>query len=208
VIAVTPTHEVMQRVLKVADKNVPVVALSRTYFDLPMRAVLEDNYGAAYELTSWLLMQGHREITFVADELYRGSAFLQARMHGWKSALEEASIDPESQKLCWLSSGNSARLISAMSDYFRDHHSGALFFSMGVFLEEALRLIALDHLDYVERRMIACIDTNGDNSGVAYAVHDIPRMISLALEMLGDTSMGDRARNCCVSMKIHRPEQL
>ncbi len=205
VIAVTPTHDVMQQMLKVTGDKVPAVALSRTYFDLPMRAVLEDNYGAAYELTSWLLMQGHREVTFVADELYRGSAFLQARLHGWKSALEEAGLDPEKQHICWFMSDNKIKLISAMSDYFRNRHAGALFFSMGFFLEEALRLIALDHLDYVERRMIACIDTNGDNTGVAYAIHDTPRMISLALEMLGDTNLADRARNCCVSMKIHCP---
>lgn len=205
VIAVTPTHDVMQQIMKATDGKTPTVALSRTYFDLPMRAVLEDNYGAAYELTSWLLMQGHREVTFMADEVCRGSAFLQARLHGWKAALEEAGLDPDKQRVCWFVSDNKARLISAMSDYFRNTHTGALFFSMGVFLEEALRLIALDQLDFVERRMIACIDTNGDNSGVAYAVHDTPRMISLALEMLSESNLADRARNCCVSMKIHCP---
>lgn len=80
------SHDVVQSII---EQGIPTV-LVENYVNLPVDAVLADNFGAGYSCTQHLLQQGHRRIG-----LLRGSdryITLTDRARGHLSALWEAGI--------------------------------------------------------------------------------------------------------------------
>lgn len=206
IIAVVPSHEDLDFVRRTAGEGFPIVSLSRSYIDIPVSSVIEDNFNAAYDLTRWLLGNGHRRIAFFGEYNDRRQSFLVGRLHGWKAALEEAGIDPSSQPAHFITHRENESIFSAMIPLFEKPDFEAIFCSMGVFLDESLRHIASKGIDMVAQRGVACIDTNGGNSGVAYASHDLQHLIDGALNMLDRPFGSVTVETVRVPMKLHFPQ--
>jgi DNA-binding LacI/PurR family transcriptional regulator len=206
VIAVVPTHDDLEGVKKIVGDSVPIVSLSRSYLDVPVSSVLEDNFNASYDLTKWLLYQGHRRIAFLGDGRERMQSFSIARLHGWKAAIEEAGLDASALPLHWITPCADEAMFGAMLPLFEKPDFDAIFCSMGIILEEALRHIMLRGMDMVERRAVACFDTNFGNSGVAYAFHDLQHLIDSALELLRRTTDPMGIETIHVPMKMYFPK--
>jgi DNA-binding LacI/PurR family transcriptional regulator len=184
IIAVVPTHDELAIVKNIVDGLIPIVSLSRSYIDIPVSSVLEDNFNTAYDLTKWLLRNGNTRIAFFGDSGERKESFVVARFHGWKAAIEEFGLDVSLQPVHWITLREDKTMFGAMLPLFENPDFDAIFCSMGVFLDEALRHMVLRGMDMVERRAVACLDTNCGNTGVACAVHDIQHLIDSALEIL------------------------
>ena len=184
IIAAVPTHDELSLIKSVVGDLTPIVSLSRSYIDVPVPAVLEDNFNTAYDLTKWLLRKGHKRIAFFGDNCERTESFVLTRFHGWKTAIEEAGLDVSLQPVHWITLPEDKTMFGAMLPVFEKPDFDAIFCSMGVFLDEALRHIVLRGMDMVERRAVACLDTNCGNAGVACAVHDLQHLIDNALEVL------------------------
>lgn len=71
--------------------NIPVVFLDCYYSDRKMDCIGTDNYCSTYEITSYLIEQGHREIAFVG--LPKATTSIQDRIMGYCRALIEADIE-------------------------------------------------------------------------------------------------------------------
>jgi len=206
IIAVVPTHDELALVKNVVNGFVPIVSLSRSYVDVPVPAVLEDNFNTAYDLTKWLLRKGHNRIAFFGDGGGRKESFVVSRFHGWRAAIEEAGLDVSLQPVHWIAPCEDQTMFGAMLPLFENPDFDAIFCSMGVFLEEALRHIVLRGMDMVERKAVACLDTNCGNTGVACAVHDLQHLIDNALELLRHGIDPFGMETIRVPMKLYFPK--
>ncbi|HEX7065983.1 MAG TPA: LacI family DNA-binding transcriptional regulator [Bacillales bacterium] len=71
-------------------ENLPVALISRDMPELAVDTVLVDDFIGGYTATSHLVKQGHQRIAVLAENL--GLASSRERVHGYRKALEEASL--------------------------------------------------------------------------------------------------------------------
>ena len=77
------------------DIDIPFVLLADFFDGLDYYSVGIDNYKGAYEVTSYLLSLGHRDILHVTDEIYtkrKNYKLLIDRLDGYKKALKDSGI--------------------------------------------------------------------------------------------------------------------
>ncbi len=81
-------------------KGIPIVFVDRRlpYIDIPY--VATDNFHAMYQLTDWLINQGHRQIAFYCYDLNIYNE--QLRFRGYIAALEDHGIELNSQYIAEL----------------------------------------------------------------------------------------------------------
>jgi LacI family transcriptional regulator, repressor for deo operon, udp, cdd, tsx, nupC, and nupG len=75
----------------VADGLPAVVIDEEIDLDLPVETVTVDNYGGAYQATSYLVQQGHRRIAHVAGPCELSTT--QDRLRGFTDAMHDAGLD-------------------------------------------------------------------------------------------------------------------
>lgn len=84
-------------VASIVERRIPVVCLDFYYRSIEADSVISNSYQTSYELTSYLLEQGHREICFLGNKNYTNS--VNDRYMGYCKALleENLEIDPKNR---------------------------------------------------------------------------------------------------------------
>ncbi len=94
-VIITPTRETGGPARKLIEAKVPVVSVDRRILDLKVDTVVLDNVGAAYDLVSYLIAQGHRRIGAILGSQQMTTG--HERHRGYKAALADHAIplDPD-----------------------------------------------------------------------------------------------------------------
>lgn len=92
-----PTAASDEKNLQIVDKfrkrNIPVVLADRIIPNTDVDYVTTDNFNGGYQLTNYLIKKGHRRIGITLSTLFSTE---RLRYEGYRKALEEAGISPES----------------------------------------------------------------------------------------------------------------
>jgi DNA-binding LacI/PurR family transcriptional regulator/DNA-binding transcriptional regulator YhcF (GntR family) len=91
----------------------PVVLVDRLLKGIPAASVITDNHSASAQLTRYLLQKGHRHIAFIAPPAENTST-IEARIEGYRAALQEARLDEAEYIL--------TALYSTLPTAFEDSH--------------------------------------------------------------------------------------
>lgn len=75
----------------IVERRIPVVCLDFYYRGIEADSVISNSYQTSYELTSYLLEQGHREICFLGNKNYTNS--VNDRYLGYCKALLEENLE-------------------------------------------------------------------------------------------------------------------
>ncbi len=201
VIAVVPDKNELA-LLAAATGDLPIVCLSRYTNRLPVSAVIEDGFGASYDLTSWLIRNGNERVAFLGLAKHRSDDFMISRYHGWQAALEVAGLNVKDCPVCWVDSGTEP-LFGSLIPFFKEINYDSILCSMGVILPEILRHLMLRDIDILERKAVACIDMNADCASVGYASHNIKLMIETAVKLLEDDGPEIKPSLKRIAMDIH-----
>jgi DNA-binding LacI/PurR family transcriptional regulator len=141
------------------QEGMPLVMVDRYYPHLSTDIVVPDHVAAGYEITKWLIEQGHKTIATIWQEV--GCTASQERLIGYKQALREAHLQIDSnlatlrsyaalgeEERCallasWLRSAHPPTVLLAVNSYilgivWRD------LLSLGVPIGENLVLAAMD----------------------------------------------------------------
>ncbi|MEM8862976.1 MAG: LacI family DNA-binding transcriptional regulator, partial [Chloroflexota bacterium] len=94
-IILSPTSEQADDFADLLDGSIPVVTIDRQINDLPIDAVMGDNFKSAYKLTSHLIEQGYKSIGAIIG--LKHSSTGRERMNGIRAALLDAGlpVDPD-----------------------------------------------------------------------------------------------------------------
>ncbi|WP_205203483.1 LacI family DNA-binding transcriptional regulator [Cellulosimicrobium cellulans] len=80
------------RLARAVADGLPVVVIDEEVdLDLPVETITVDNYGGAYQATSYLVQQGHRRIAHVAGPAELSTT--QDRLRGYVDAMHDAGLD-------------------------------------------------------------------------------------------------------------------
>lgn len=82
-----------ETILEVA-KSIPTVTIARDIPELSSQSITLDDYHAAYEATQYLINAGHRRIVHISGIEQHSDSI--ERRHGYRQALIDSSIDPDS----------------------------------------------------------------------------------------------------------------
>lgn len=200
-IAVVPEKNELLAIAEVTG-DLPVVSLSRYTNRMPISGVIEDGFGASYDLTSWLIQNGNESVAFLGHAKYASDDFMISRYHGWQAALEVAGLSVKDSPVYWVDSGVEP-LFGSLIPFFNDFNCDSILCSMGVILPEVLRHLMLRDIDLLERKAVACIDMNAGCAEVGYASHNVNLMIETAVKLLEDAGSEIRPSLKRVAMDIH-----
>lgn len=120
-----PNSDLYQRLLR---NNHPIVFLHAAYSNLPeVPCVSDDNYGGGYQLVSYLLERGHRQIAgiFKSDDLQG-----HERYHGCISALRDRGAEIHDRRFWWYDTEDRAEIVerqnpSLLRRFLSDRLNGA-----------------------------------------------------------------------------------
>ncbi|WP_305988737.1 LacI family DNA-binding transcriptional regulator [Roseibium sp. MMSF_3544] len=84
-----------EEINRLVDQGIPVTLVAREVPGVWAPCVRGDDFAGTYQITKHLLAQGHRKIGMAGGR--RDSSTGRLRHGGWRKALEEAGIDPETQ---------------------------------------------------------------------------------------------------------------
>lgn len=84
-----------EEINQLVDQDIPVTLMCRELDGVAAPSVLGDDFKGSYLVTKHLLDQGHRKIAMVGGR--RQSSPGRDRNAGWREAMTEAGIDPDSQ---------------------------------------------------------------------------------------------------------------
>ncbi|MEK0313218.1 GntR family transcriptional regulator [Cohnella sp. 56] len=90
------SHEVLRLHLS----SFPIVIVDRAFREIDIPSVSHDHYQGAYDLTSWLIGQGHSQIGFITEDI-EGIMSREERYHGYLQALLDCGI-PFSRSLSYI----------------------------------------------------------------------------------------------------------
>jgi DNA-binding LacI/PurR family transcriptional regulator len=90
------SHEVLRLHLS----RFPIVIVDRAFREIDIPSVSHDHYQGAYDLTSWLIEQGHQHIGFITGDI-EGIMSREERYHGYLQALLDRGI-PFSRSLSYI----------------------------------------------------------------------------------------------------------
>jgi DNA-binding LacI/PurR family transcriptional regulator len=93
-VLITPTRETNSPCKKLIEAGIPVVAVDRRMLDLEVDTVVTDNVGAAFDLVSHLIVDGHQRIggIFATSTTTTG----RERQEGYFQALQEHGLPIDS----------------------------------------------------------------------------------------------------------------
>lgn len=75
----------------IKGSNIPFVYLNRYYYDDKYATVMVDNFEAAYEMTNYLINQGHRNIAYLSNNTDENS-LERLKLEGYKKAMRENEL--------------------------------------------------------------------------------------------------------------------
>jgi DNA-binding LacI/PurR family transcriptional regulator len=87
--AAAPPEKNRQLIEKFHQQNIPVVLFDREIPDYSHDIVITDNYQGAYDLTSYLIAMGHRNIAITLSTSFSSE---RARLAGYKQALADHTL--------------------------------------------------------------------------------------------------------------------
>ncbi|MBE7169371.1 MAG: substrate-binding domain-containing protein [Williamsia sp.] len=88
---VVPSEDSQDQIALLQNSGVPLVLIDRYFPELNTNCIVLDNFKAAYEITSYLIRQGHARIGFV--NLETTLHHLHERSRGYKQALADHGIE-------------------------------------------------------------------------------------------------------------------
>ena len=86
---IAPAGKEIEHILELQRKGFPMVLIVRN-LDIPVNAVLIDNYRAAYDAVSFLIKTGHKRIAIIKGN--QQLALYRDRFNGYKQALIDSGI--------------------------------------------------------------------------------------------------------------------
>lgn len=87
--------------LRLKLQKYPIVILDRQFNEIDFDSVSHDHYKGAYEMTSYLLGLGHREIGFVTNHMHRVKS-REERYQGYLDALMAGKVDIQTDRILFL----------------------------------------------------------------------------------------------------------
>ncbi|KKO53654.1 GntR family transcriptional regulator [Paenibacillus sp. DMB20] len=87
--------------LRLKLQKYPIVILDRQFNEIDFDSVSHDHYKGAYEMTSYLLGLGHREIGFVTNHVHRVKS-REERYQGYLDALMAGKVDIQTDRILFL----------------------------------------------------------------------------------------------------------
>ncbi|MFC3798002.1 GntR family transcriptional regulator [Cohnella sp. GCM10012308] len=101
----------------------PIVIVDRAFREIDITSVSHDHYQGAYDMTSWLIDQGHRQIGFITEDI-EGIMSWEERYHGYLQALLDRGI-PFSKPLSYIcadaSDADEGRRRSELRAFLSEH---------------------------------------------------------------------------------------
>ena len=186
VLAVSPSQQELNTIRQQVCKGTPIVSISRSFYDIPIPSVVENGFHATYDLTRWLISQGHRRIAFLGREDQQNLMYYRERLYGWQAALSERGLDCGDDLIRWIkvSSKPGHNYFNAMAPVFENIDFDAMFCGMADLLAEAVRHDSINKTGLIENFAIAGMDHCEGVSGVAYAHHDFETIVDMALSRI------------------------
>lgn len=77
-------------------EDYPFVVIDKYYESVPVCSVVSDNFQGMYDVTKYLLEQGHRRIAFLSDAEIESATSVRNRYFGYAKALKEYGITVDS----------------------------------------------------------------------------------------------------------------
>lgn len=138
-VLITPTRETNSPCKKLIEANIPVIAVDRRILDLEVDTVVADNVGAAFELVSHLIADGHQRIggIFATSDITTG----RERREGYSQALQSHGLplDPQLVRMGLPTEDTGYRFASELLDL--PNRPTALFTGNNLLTTGAIRVI-------------------------------------------------------------------
>ncbi len=101
-----PAQNSMETLLKIRQQEIPVVVLDRTVSDREVDIVRCDSGEGAYQVTSHLIQQGHRDIAILSGPPEISTAL--DRVEGYRRAMVDAGLPVNKENIFWGTFGQQA----------------------------------------------------------------------------------------------------
>lgn len=72
--------------------NYPIVTIDKYFDGIPISSVVSDNFKSSYNVTKFLINEGHKKIGFISDVCIESTHSVRQRYFGYCKALNEADI--------------------------------------------------------------------------------------------------------------------
>ena len=89
---IAPPVGVEEDIAELLKDDLPVVLFDRYFPGIDCSYVVTDNLNSTYTATEYLVEQGYKKIAFITLESHQTQ--MQARLDGYKKALEQNNLDP------------------------------------------------------------------------------------------------------------------
>jgi DNA-binding LacI/PurR family transcriptional regulator len=160
-VIISPTRETDHPCRKLIETSVPVVAIDRRILDLKVDTVLVDNVGAAFDLVSHLIQDGHRRIGAVLGDPIATTG--HERREGYEQALKARDLPvlphlirtgPPKEPVGYRLTGELLDLPDRPTALFTSNNLltvGALkaIYERGLRIPDDIALVAFDELDWM-----------------------------------------------------------
>ncbi|GCE08766.1 GntR family transcriptional regulator [Dictyobacter aurantiacus] len=134
------------KILKLVVDNFPVVLVDRYLKGVAAHAVYTDNRKAAYDLTVYLLEQGHQHIAFVSPPLENTSS-IDERLQGFSAALTDHGVSLNSNY--WFT-----RLVSTLPAVYRRENAFTDQQELTRFIQENPEITAFFTCEYSQAMLL------------------------------------------------------
>lgn len=197
-IVLAPSGANLDYIEEIKNAGVPVIFVDRNYDNDPVRFdyVIEDNVKGAYQLTKYLIQQGHRDIGIVTGPLSISTA--AERFKGFQKALAEFGMK---ENPAYIYKGDYSKSTGyEAAKWFLDRKEGptAIFSSNNHITFGILRRLAEYGLSRFEHLTIA---SYGENE--AAQLLDTPKIISVKQSPY---EMGVKVGEILIDRLIHHKE--
>ncbi|MFB5189287.1 GntR family transcriptional regulator [Alicyclobacillus fastidiosus] len=188
-------------ILSLRVDRFPVVLVDKSLPGIPLPYVTSDNYGAAKELTDYLISLGHKNIAFYTLPLH-GTSTLMDRLDGFTDSLKSHGITAESEYHLTLSEGRisngKGQQVNGISDFLNKHPEVTAVFAV----EDSLAQNVYDASLNIGRKVpdelsIVCFDGGPVKNGFwdfTHVIQDEAEMARHCVRILDDLWSSDKEK--------------
>ncbi|MHB8207045.1 LacI family DNA-binding transcriptional regulator [Mucilaginibacter sp.] len=158
---IAPPVGVEEDIAELLKDDLPVVLFDRYFPGIDCSYVVTDNLDSTYNATEYLVEQGYKKIAFITLESHQTQ--MQARMDGYKKALQQNNLDPYIKEVVF--NQDAKYMLDPIADFLKNNKDlDAIIFgtnrigtcglkvirSMGIRIPEDVAVISFDDHDVFE----------------------------------------------------------